>query len=232
MILKLQKSTNNKGETIAESLIALSILAIGITIAGMVMATSLQNVQGTRKRIVAINIAREGTEAVRNIRDTNWLKFSSNRRECWNHMPIGLENGNHDECSGSTAKIEPGTYWVYLDQNHQWRLQEDNENSEERFLSLVDIEPAVDSDKDGDPANDEDLYNHAMADAIGNAYAKKTIFTRRVNISYLDDDGDEGASADNRMKVEVTIEWFDKMQKTLTLQTLITDYLGRDDLTD
>jgi len=37
-----------------------------------------------RARIVAINIAREGMEGLRNMRDTNWMKFSGDRRGRWN----------------------------------------------------------------------------------------------------------------------------------------------------
>ncbi len=78
---------NRRGETIAETLIALSVLAIGITMAGTALATSLKNVSSSKNREVAVSLAREGLEAVRNIRDTNWLKYSSRRRDCWNALP-------------------------------------------------------------------------------------------------------------------------------------------------
>jgi hypothetical protein len=38
----------------------------------------------TQNRIQAIGIAREGIEAVTNIRDTNWKTFSANNQHCWN----------------------------------------------------------------------------------------------------------------------------------------------------
>ena len=129
----------NKGETIAETIIALAILTIGITLATTMMANSLRNMHSSKNRIIAVNIAREGVEAVRNIRDTNWLKFSGHRRDCWNHLP----GEDVDENCDGTNLIEPRTklnadnptvfdtvipdntkaYIIYLDENNRWRLK-------------------------------------------------------------------------------------------------------------
>jgi hypothetical protein len=38
----------------------------------------------TTNKIQAIQIAKQGIEAVTNIRDTNWLRFSSDYPNCWN----------------------------------------------------------------------------------------------------------------------------------------------------
>lgn len=37
----------------------------------------------TESRIQAINLAREGIEAVENIRNTNWIKFTSDYENCF-----------------------------------------------------------------------------------------------------------------------------------------------------
>jgi type II secretory pathway pseudopilin PulG len=144
-----KKITGNKrGETIAETIIALVILTVGITLASGMMASSMRNMHSSKNRVIAVNIAREGIEAVRNIRDTNWLKFSGHRRDCWNHMPIAMGNGSTDAdvCTKTTPNwIQPmatindkdptkfifdtppgGTaeaYVIYLDKYHRWRLE-------------------------------------------------------------------------------------------------------------
>ncbi len=108
-MIKIIKKT--KGETILETIIAFTILALGVTFAGMIMSTSIRNMNNSKNRIIAVNIAREGIEAVRNIRDTNWLRFHSKKRACWNKKPIL----NPDiPCDGSiNSLIEPGIYTVY-----------------------------------------------------------------------------------------------------------------------
>jgi len=75
------------GETLLEAVMALSILAIGIMLASTIMGTSIRNMNGSKNRVIGVNIAKEGLEAVHNIRDTNWLKFSGKKRDCWNHDP-------------------------------------------------------------------------------------------------------------------------------------------------
>ncbi len=173
---------NTKGETIAETVIALTVLAIGITLSSALMAGSLKNINTSKERVIATNIAREGIEAVRNIRDTNWLKFSGKRRDCWNHMPKILAD---DSCAGDgTDWIQPGTYVAYTDEDYRWRLKEvtkllpDNRwmpvglipqpaGFNASLLYTMDIDKGADSDGDcyavPRPANcledDADIFN-------------------------------------------------------------------------
>jgi len=53
-----------------------------------------------------------------------------------------------------------------------------------------------------------------------------------VDISYLKNNGDPGAQADNRMIIDSTVQWLDKTQKTVLLHSVITDHLGRENLFD
>ena len=112
-----------------ETLIAMGILLAGIMMASTIMSSSIRNINSSKNRVVAVNIAKEGLEAIRNIRDTNWLKFNSKRRECWNHDPANLT------CDGTEA-IPAGDYIVYkqpIDENDlslgwKWRLEDIREN--------------------------------------------------------------------------------------------------------
>ncbi len=92
------------------------------------MGSSVRNMQNAKNRIIAINIAREGVEAMRNIRDTNWLKFQSRRRQCWNNLPT---KNPSVQCTGANP-IEPGDYIIYKQGDplggnsptYRWRLGE------------------------------------------------------------------------------------------------------------
>ncbi|MFH0838113.1 MAG: hypothetical protein V1880_02510 [Patescibacteria group bacterium] len=246
---------NIRGETLAETIVALSVLAIGITVASTVILNSMRNLTNAKNRVIAINIAREGIEAVRNIRDTNWLYYSDKRRQCWNHDPgAGV-------CDG-TNPIPPGVYIVYKHAPEgSWRLQLADENVlvdsdldgipgndlDLTDLSLADIDNLnVDSDGDGDPANDPDFYNHmkaGVASPIG-TFVRPAPFTRYIVIEYLENQPAAlnpsidtliewtAASKDelNRMRVTSVVGWERGASHTVELKTIITDHLGREDL--
>lgn len=130
---------HRKGEAIIETVIAMGILAIGITIAGEIMGTSLRNVNSSKNRVIAVNIAKEGLEAIRNIRDTNWLRYSGKKRECWNHQPTQYINDSCPDPMDQTdyKPIKPGHYIVYkqpIDEANislgwKWRLESLTESS-------------------------------------------------------------------------------------------------------
>ncbi len=183
-----------------ETLIAISILAIVVAITSTVIINSIRNMRNAKNRIVAVNIAREGIEAMRNVRDSNWLLYSDRRRDCWNHDQSPF-------CDGSTP-ITPGHYIVYLDSTGRWRLNSADENPDVdsngdgitdndldlTALYFVDIDPTVDSDGDGDFENDLDTYNHTegLDDHLGQV-TQAAGFERYLNIEYLDNNGGFGA---------------------------------------
>ncbi len=76
MILK----THQQGQTLIETLVAAFVLVMGITAAVSLATYSLGITTNIKQRVVAIGLAREGVEVVKNMRDTNWLNdtLSSN----------------------------------------------------------------------------------------------------------------------------------------------------------
>ncbi len=194
-MIKLIK--NNKGETLAETIVALSILAIGITVASVVVTNSIRNMTNAKNRVIAVNIAREGIESMRNIRDTNWLLYSDRRRSCWNHNPtLGLCDPN------SPSPILPGTYIVYRRNDDSWQLvladrnetlDSDGDSIADNDLdltplSLVDIDLSIDSDGNGDMTDDRDIYNHIDPDVIDplGTVVRGTNFERYITVEYLE----------------------------------------------
>jgi len=76
----MQKSKDIKlsGFTLIELVITIAVFTVGILAA---FTLSLSNVNNSREnvdRVTASNLAREGIELVRNIRDGNWLKIDVN----------------------------------------------------------------------------------------------------------------------------------------------------------
>ena len=244
---------NNKGETIAETIIAVSVLAIGITITSTLMSSSIQNMNNSKNRVIAINIAREGLEAVRNIRDTNWLRFSGKRRICWNHLPQNLNSECADVCvdtavdldSTTDTPITPGTYIVYkaegvggedtsCDIVQRWRLAPEG--------TIIGSSPPlsnstlyhVDGDEEinGD-TNDSDMYNHLLNvdpdtdynDVMGRRYATETPFSRVITIEYLENTPDDMTSPSNIDGVPDVIDSLAEWNELISSATL--DSLNR-----
>lgn len=261
---------NIRGETLTETIIALSILAISITVASTVILNSMRNLTVAKQRVIAVNIAREGVEALRAIRDTNWLLYSDKRRQCWNNDP------EVSPCDGLNP-ILPGYYVVYKADDETWQLEyadadplvdgpddadtiKENDLDLDRIrLSLVDIDPAVDSDGNGTDDDDTDMYNHMNAALASpppfGTEVKGTVYSRYIIIEYLENQPDISTppsaneepeesintkdewdastpSLLNRMRVTSVVEWYRANASfSVELKTIITDHLGREDLT-
>jgi Tfp pilus assembly protein PilV len=68
------KSKIQSGQSLVEMIIAIAIILTGLIGA---IALTISNLTGSAEagtRVVATNLAKEGIEVARNIRDTNWLK--------------------------------------------------------------------------------------------------------------------------------------------------------------
>ncbi len=65
---------NQQGQTLIETMVAIFIMVMGIVSALGLALYSLNASTGITKQIVAVGLAREGLEVVKNMRDTNWLK--------------------------------------------------------------------------------------------------------------------------------------------------------------
>lgn len=62
-----------RGQTLVELLMALSVIIIGLTASAGVVFSNIRVQEISADRIVATNLAREGVEYTKSIRDSNWL---------------------------------------------------------------------------------------------------------------------------------------------------------------
>jgi prepilin-type N-terminal cleavage/methylation domain-containing protein len=65
------------GFTLLETMVAIAVLLIAVVGPISIIGKSLQNIYFARDQMVAINLAQEGIEAVRQRRDTNFLNGST-----------------------------------------------------------------------------------------------------------------------------------------------------------
>lgn len=69
-----RKNFSKSGFTLIETLVAIGVITVGLVSALTLINTSLFYVFNISDRLIAANLAAEGIELVRNIRDGNWLQ--------------------------------------------------------------------------------------------------------------------------------------------------------------
>ncbi|MFA7685184.1 MAG: prepilin-type N-terminal cleavage/methylation domain-containing protein [Candidatus Gracilibacteria bacterium] len=88
---------NKRGETLLEVLIALTLVTVSAAAAASAIISATKGLSLSKNYLIAQNLASEALEAVKNIRDTNWMNFPINKEECWmNIKPIipGVSDSN------------------------------------------------------------------------------------------------------------------------------------------
>ncbi|MBN1585050.1 hypothetical protein JW899_01650 [Candidatus Uhrbacteria bacterium] len=64
---------NRSGQSIVEVIVALAVISTAVVAALTLTGSSLNAQKSNEDMMVAVNLAREGVEVARNIRDSNWL---------------------------------------------------------------------------------------------------------------------------------------------------------------
>lgn len=72
------KFITQQGQTLIETMVAALVLTMGISAAVGLAVYGLNATSGISKQLQATGLAREGMEAVKNMRDTNWLRTTLN----------------------------------------------------------------------------------------------------------------------------------------------------------
>ncbi len=114
-MLKLR--LNNKGFTLTEVMIAIMILTVAIVSASSLLVGLVRSNQNNLTTLQAYYLAQEGLEAVRNIRDTNWLHnldwLGADSTQLWGgdlskgqSISIGLQN-NFNGCGAQAGDLLP-----------------------------------------------------------------------------------------------------------------------------
>lgn len=75
-VMMVRKS--GAGFTLLEGVIAVGIISVGLIVGLALAYSNLTAAQANSDRIIAANLAREGIEIVRNIRDSNWMRRDAN----------------------------------------------------------------------------------------------------------------------------------------------------------
>lgn len=84
-----------KGFTLVEMLIVIFVISTGLILIIKGMSESHRYLSETAQRTVALNLAKEGIEAVYNLRNSNWRRWSDKKNEC-RIANLALDQSNKD----------------------------------------------------------------------------------------------------------------------------------------
>ena len=105
----MKNSRNKKAFTLIEVLIAVAVLSIVLLAATSSLVTIIRTNADNRNTIIAYGLAQEGVEAIRNIRDSDWLLGSDFRKK-------GVI-GSNNIIWGATLPAEKETKYYSVDYN-------------------------------------------------------------------------------------------------------------------
>lgn len=187
------KSSQN-GTTIIESIVVMMIIVVWVVGMYNIFIKSQHIASSSSHRVEAIAMAREWIEALTNIRDTNWLLYGVNNKNCWHTLNY---SGSCITANGTTnpfTHINTGSYIIYRDTfSNRWHL----------------ANRAINGDySTGTYKNDFRVNLETIGS--GNFYTQSgwtnfsPLFTREIKISYLDNE-----NPPQKMKVESIVKWSD-----------------------
>ncbi len=213
----------HRGETLLEVMVAITIMVAVLTSAFTLLIQVSAANTNVVNRVTALNIAKEGVEAVRNIRDTNWLKYSGDRRGKWLCLDtVAAPNA----CQTATALITTGVYRVEFEGSRYYL--------EETISSALTVEDALPGEafrlyESTTTPNEGRMYH----DAVGGGEA--TAFYRQILLTPEDEWVDDptcttvGCPTKVRLNVVSRVQWREGSKvRSLDLETYLYDFLGRE----
>ncbi len=201
-------------ETLIEVVIAIGIISTGAATAANVAVQSIRSSAFARDALVAQNLAMEGLEIVRNVRDTNWIKFSFDRPGCWNQLPTrtACENSAANTLVAGSYVITHGGLEKTAENFDSTNLS--NANNANYQLFYYDLDDSTNSNNDTDAANDRDIILNQSTVSSPIVEVAPTKFYREINIGYANMDENTGlitlaGTPANLMLVSSTVYWND-----------------------
>ncbi len=99
-------SLGQAGQTLIETVVAIFILVMGVTAAVGLAIYVLNASTNITKQIIATGLAREGIEAVKNMRDSNWLKDILST-DCYSPLSQTYEANCYRSWQGGASSTVP-----------------------------------------------------------------------------------------------------------------------------
>lgn len=212
---------NQKGATIVELMVVLAILWLGITALLETLSGAINFAQDTENNIKAINIAREWIEWMTNIRDTNWLRFSSDKTNCWKvHAYRSWCIGNSSPAFYPASNVwgeslSGGNFTIYS-QNGAWYLS--GISSTPPYTTWTAYRSIYQVWLDGWGFYTQTGVS-STACSVFQQKNCKTLFTREIILKVPG-----GTAATGTLIVQSIARWYDRRPQSVILETTLTNW--------
>lgn len=207
------KPKRKRAESLIETIVAITVIALGATATGVMVRTSILGNELSQDRMTALNLAKEGIEAVRNIRDTNWLRYELNQDACWNT----LQEPGVDITNCDLNPIDEDYYELKLNlSNSYFEYMLADTGDDDVFFDDYLLYECIIEDVDLEAGT---LY--ANPTGAPEAYdCEETVFYRMIYIDYETD-----LPTDDLMTVTSTVGWTtDGEQRSVSLMESIGNW--------
>jgi len=108
---ELKKKKTLGGFTLIEVLVVVFVLSMGVLVIMQGINKTTTYISETAQRTIALNLAKEGLEAMYNIRNTNWRRRSDSRDKCWLKANPMVDEWN-DGCANDRWFAWAGRYFL------------------------------------------------------------------------------------------------------------------------
>jgi len=194
---------SKKATSIIEAMIVLLIITTWVVWMYNIFSKSNNLSNSTENKIYAIQIAKQWIEWFTNIRNSNWIRFSSDYKNCWN-TDITIPNPGDclwDKTTDYDINLTNSNkrFIIDRDSNNSWFLTEKDSWTYWLWSYNTDFRIKIDSNW---------IYTHSWTINF------LPVFTREINIKYLKDDWSEWDSNNPKMLVTSLVQWLDSSSNT------------------
>ena len=206
---------SKKATSIIEAMIVLLIITTWVVWMYKIFNKSSKLSNATENKIYAIQIAKQWIEWFTNIRNSNWIRFSSDYKNCWN---TNINIWTAWDCLWNTTntydiKLANGKRFIIdRDNNNSWFLKEKSSWTYWIWTYNTDYRIKLDS---------KWIYTHSWTVNL------LPVFTREINVEYLKADWTSWDSNNPKMLVTSLVQWIDSSSSTphkVELQETLTNW--------
>ncbi len=205
-------------ESMVETIISITVIALASMATLSMLQTALKGNNVIGEKLVAIELAMEGLDAVKSIRDTNYLLFASDPETCWDKLSLTSTS----DCATATP-IASREYYLFQDFStdpmYRWNMVRVGTVARNGYLNLFAVDIGA-----TDPISYYSDWHNASDSAFTNDETNQFFRTVTVDRDPVDSSGAALCADDQCFQATVTVEWtINSLTQSVSLSRLITN---------
>lgn len=194
---------SEQGQTLIETMVAALVLVMGISAAVALAVYGLGATTSVTKQLIAVGLAREGLEGVKNMRDTNWLQGDL-EGDCFDFY-TQLDGGFcYQDWLNATGGYDIDPSGIGTSATYTLGF---NSTSADNEYWVLNQESGLAFGLDYNPQTLEDGYYNTSGNTVSKSNSG---FGRKITITAEDQMDAFNTNLGPRLKVSVDVWWTDK----------------------